>query len=443
MKKVCSMLIITAFVSQGALWAEPASQSVAGQKELSLERAITLLVENNPAIREAEQSAEAAVARKRQKAGDLFPQIDLAASYTKLSPDPSVDFPGLGLIQFFPEQNYDAHIVARQTLFDFGKKWDTYKATKYSSEAAKNAARAVKSNLKLQTVYTFYSILLLQKSIEVQNQELKSLNEYLEITQKKLASGTATGFDVLTIQVKLEEAKNKKIDLENNCAKQLITMRRLICLPDSDSEAVTGDLQVQSEPIDTASFLALAAQERPELKAARATTVSAKMLLGSSRSERYPSINLFYEYGYKNGYLPDLAAIVQDTVAGARFDMPLFGGFTTYNKIKEAQAQHASLQAREKDMEGLVIAEVKQAASDVETNAKKIDAAVLHVKLAQEAVSQAKVRFENGVITNLDMLNADNALAEAKLLQLQANFNYIVSRETLKKAAGIEPGTKN
>jgi outer membrane protein len=443
MKKVLIVLPVIALLSQVVFSAGPMSQNPGGNAELSLEKTISLLLENNPVLKEADQTAQAAAARSQQKAGELLPQIDIEASYAKLSPDPTIAFPGLGELQFFPEQNYDAHIIAKQTLFDFGKKWDSYKAARYSYQAAQDGAAAVKANLVLQAKYTFYSIVFLQKSIEVQEQELKSLREYVEITQKKLASGTATNFDVLTIQVKLEEAKNKKVDLENSLAKQSITLKRLLCLPDEAQGTVNGELTVFTEKIDVQSYIALALKERPELNAARNVSMSAKMQLGSVGSERYPALNIFYEYGYKNGFFPDLSATVQNTVAGAQFEMPIFGGFKTCNKIKEAKANYAANQSKEKDTEGLVVAEVKQAVSDVETNIEKIEATELHVKLALEAVTQAKVRFENGVITNLDILNAETALDEAKLLQLQANFNYLVSMEMLKKSAGIEIETKN
>jgi outer membrane protein TolC len=438
MKKVFLNVLMFVILTQRALCvsAHPESQVPANTLELSLDKTISLLMENNPEIKEADQTAQAALFRSKQKAGDLLPQVELDASYAKLLPDPTIAFPGFGNLQFFPEDNYDVHIIARQTLYDFGKKWDSYKATKYDYEAILNNAIAIKSNLIVQTKYTFYSIIFLQKSIAVQEQSMKSLNEYVEITQKKLANGTATDFDVLTIQVKLEEAKNKKVDLENKLAKQMITLRRLICVAEGMNVSINGDLQVQTEAIDTQSYLTIALKQRPELMAAHNMVSSAKMQMGSARSERYPALNLFYEYGYKNGYFLDLATIEENTAAGVEFQMPLFGGFKISNKIKEAEANYASIQSKEKNTGAIVAAEVMQAVSDVETNIKEIEAAELHVKLAVEAESQAKVRFANGVITNLDMLNAETALDEAQLLQLEANFNYLVSIEMLKKASG-------
>jgi outer membrane protein TolC len=105
-------------------------------------------------------------------------------------------------------------------------------------------------------------------------------------------------------------------------------------------------------------------------------------------------------------------------------------------QISEAKANLESASSQLKDATDSVISEVRQAVSDYRASIERMKATEFNVQLASEAVSQAKVRYENGVITNLDMLNAETSLAEAKLMNLQAIYRYIISKENLKKAAG-------
>ena len=81
---------------------------------------------------------------------------------------------------------------------------------------------------------------------------------------------------------------------------------------------------------------------------------------------------------------------------------------------------------------------MRQAVSEARASMDKIKASELNVQLAQEALSQAKVRYESGVITNLDLLNAETSLAQANLLHLQALYNYTLSRIALNKAIGVD-----
>jgi len=71
-----------------------------------------------------------------------------------------------------------------------------------------------KTNLSLQTIRVFYTIILLQKSMKVQDEQIEALNQHLSVTQKRVAAGTATSFDVLTTQVRVAGAQNQKVDIQ-------------------------------------------------------------------------------------------------------------------------------------------------------------------------------------------------------------------------------------
>jgi outer membrane protein TolC len=445
-------LIFIIFVSFFLIMPSFAAEAVM-HAPLTINEVLSLVLKNNPIIKQAEEAVNGAHARTNQKLGAFYPSLDIDATYTRLDPDPAIAFPGLGVMQLFAAENYDTHIALHQKLFDFGKTSGSFKSAKYSQKSVENSAVAIKTNLAFETIQIFYSIILLEQSIDVQEQELKSLNEYLAITQKKLDSGSATSFDVLTIQVKVEEAKDAKIDLENNLTKSFIALKRLAGLEDKNTFDIRGDLTADTADMINAAqsrkdniydtlnedlLVKEALENRPELKAAQNRMQAANMQLGAAKSDNYPSIDLLFEYGKKNGYLPDLNEQLENTVAGAQFKMPIFNGLKTHNQIKEAKAAYMSTQASVEDARNMAVSDVQQIVSDIHTNIEKIKAAELHVKLAEEAVSQAKIRYQSGVITNLDLLNAETALDQAKLLHLKALYSYIISRENLKKAVGAK-----
>jgi outer membrane protein TolC len=103
---------------------------------------------------------------------------------------------------------------------------------------------------------------------------------------------------------------------------------------------------------------------------------------------------------------------------------------------KEAEANMQSASLKTQDIYKSILTEIKQVISDVKTNYDKLNAAKLHVKLAEDAVEQSKVRFENGIITNLDLINAETSLAKARLLFSQAQYSYTISQYALKRAVG-------
>jgi outer membrane protein len=429
MKKI----IILAFVFASAFrW------GYAGETAVNLGQALNKVYSNNPAIKEAEEAVNAAKARVGEKKSGYLPVIGIEGSYVHLDPDPQINFPGFGLVQMFPADNYDAHAFLRQTLLDFGRTSSAVGAAKYSYDAAKKNLEIVKINLTFQTIQTFYSVLLLKQSVAVQQEQINSLKEALTLAIKKVSSGSATLFDELTTKVKLAEAQSQKIDIENMLRKNEITLARLMGSVSSDNIEITGEFYNKTINLDEKSLISAAEQNRAEYKLAKDNENTAKSQLSASKAENYPSVLADFSYGSKNGYFPILADVKQNTVASAQLTFPLFNGLRTYHQVLESEANYAAARERTREAEDLIVAEVRQAVSEARASMDKIRASELNVQLAQEALSQAKVRYESGVITNLDLLNAETSLAQANLLHLQALYNYTLSKIALNKAVGAE-----
>jgi len=416
----------------------PFYSAYAEETAVNIAKALDLVYSNNPAIRQAQEAVNASKARLGGKKSGYYPVIAIEAAYAHLDPDPVIDFPGLGALQLFPVDNYDAHASLRQTLWDSGRTSSAARAAGYSFEAARKNLELVKISLTFQTIQAFYSVLLLEQSVAVQQQQMDSLQEALDLTTKKIASGSSTQFDELTTRVKLAEAESQKIDIVNMLRKQQITLSRLMGLDVSGTLKITGEFADKTFELDENALITAAKQDRAELKMAKDNENAAKSQLSASGADNYPTLSADLSYGYKNGYLPELEAIKQNTVAAAQLSFPLFNGLKTYNQVAESKANYAAARERSLEAEDMIVAEVRQAVSEARASMDKIKATELHVQLAQEALKQAKVRYESGVITNLDLLNAETSLAQANFLRLQALYNYTLSRVALNKAVGAE-----
>ena len=413
------------------------SSAVPGTVAIDLDGALARALKDNPSIRQAEAAVDAAEARVRQKQSGYYPLIDAEAKYTRLDPDPAIAFPPFGTIQFFPANNYDAHLGLYQTVYDFGKTSSIVAVSRSGREAAKYGLELTKTDIAFRAIRSFYTVLLLEQSMLVQDQQISSLDEYFSIVKKKVASGTATNFDALTIEVKLSEEKNQKFDIANALEKQKIALKRLLGIKDDSDIELKGEFSDEPVALDETGLISGARAGRPELKIAAENEAAAAEKLRVAKTDGNPSINVGFMYGEKNGYFFDLSEMRKNTVGFVQADMQLFNGFKSSNMVREADANLSSAKENSRDAEDSVTEEIRQSISDVRADMEKIDAYKLHVRLAEQAVEQAKVRYENGIITNLDLLNAQTSLAQANLLYLQSLYNYEMSRVSLRKAAGL------
>jgi outer membrane protein len=294
----------------------------------------------------------------------------------------------------------------------------------------------VKTGLAFQTIQTFYTILYLQQSIQVQDEQINALNQHLLTTQKKVQSGSATDFDVLTTEVRVSAAETQKIDVENELRKQEVAFRRLLDLPPTLPVNLRGDFSLAPIPLKADSLLTVAMQRRIEVRLSEDGEKSAEMQSRIVSLRDMPSLKVNLAYGLKNGYIPDLDVLRGNWVAAIGVQVPIFNGFKTRSQEQESEANLRAARAHTTDVEKAVTSEVLQAVSDVRANLDKIQTSELQVRQAKQAVDMATVRYESGVVTNLDLIDAQTALAQAELFHLQALYHYVLSRYSLDKSIG-------
>ena len=116
----------------------------------------------------------------------------------------------------------------------------------------------------------------------------------------------------------------------------------------------------------------------------------------------------------------------------------MFNGFRTRSEIEETEAELGAARSHTLDVSRRVVTEVQQAAANVRASRAKLEAAELQVRQADEAVALARVRYRAGVITNLDVLDAETSLAEAKLVELEARYHLVTTNFALQRAVGAQ-----
>jgi len=427
------LAFLAALIFLAPAWAGANGQ---GTDSLTVGEAVRRAVENHPLVDQASQTIRAARARIAESRSAYYPFIEAELSYTRLGPVPELTFPGLGAFKLYPENNFDEHLSLRQTVYDFGKTDAAVSMSRSGVRLARDNLAFVKTTLAFQTIQSFYAVLFLRESIVVQDQQIDALVQHLSATQKKQQSGTATDFDVLTTQVRIAAAQNRKIDLRNNLERQEASFRRFIGLPPGEEVRLRGAFDTALISLNDDSLMAAAGERRIELKQSADAERAAVLQERFASKRDNPAISVNLAYGAKNGFQPDIDEQLGNWVLGIEARVPIFDGFLTSSSRREARAALRAAEARTRDVERLVVAEVQQAISDARSAAEKIGTSELQVEQARQALDMAIVRYESGVITNLDVIDAEAALAEARLSYLQSLYLYEVSRYALERAVG-------
>jgi outer membrane protein len=406
---------------------------------LVLENVILTVIQSHPTVKAAEEALNAADAKIALAKSAIMPNIDASATYSRVGPVPSIPFPINGVVQnfqLFPSDNFNASLNFNETIYDFGK---TTKSIEFESENKKLAEQGIdqaKQKLSLLVLNTFFSLVYLQDGINIKKEQLKTLQEHLEFVQKKVHTGSATQYEILTTQVKISGIESQLIDLETGAKVQLSVLNTLMGQSENTYHPVKKTFSVQLPLINADSMISYAEQNRYEMKMAKQKEVVSQFRYNMIKSEVAPSINIFASGGGKNGYVPELNVFKLNFAAGFGIRVPIFDGTRTHNNLLQASSSIKTANYETEIVHRNITNEVVENQANLSSSQKKLEQASLQVAQAEKASSLAKVSYQSGAITNLDLLDATTGLSESRLLLLKARIDHALSIYKLKLSLG-------
>ena len=429
-------LTLSLAISQPAVAQSPAATAGLGDS-LDLSTAVRSAITTNPGITTLEEELNAAASRVAQTQGGFLPQITGTAIYTRIDPVVKLQLsPDAPAFQFAPNNNYDTHITLQYGLLDFGKKDATYNLAESRRLTAQDNIEVTRRDLAFAAVQSYYNILFARESIKVQNAQIASLQAHRAEMQKRVEGGVSTKFDVTTTDVRITQAQNTKIDLQNQLENQQVQLARLLHKPQTAVAPVRGTFAYQPQPVDVPAALNQAFDQRPEIKLARDGENSATLNLKLVEKSNMPLLGIGGQIGGKNGYLPAIDKYRFNTVGQIQLNVPIYDGGRNKNQRVEALAGIRGAQSRIADIQEQIRADVSQAANNMQAATARYDNSLLQINQATDALTRAKARYRYDVGSNLDVLDAETSLAQARLARLQAIYNYTLGQYQLKRATG-------
>ncbi len=431
-------LFITAAIlmtGRACLAAEGAPAHIVTPAVLTLGDAVRLTREHNPKALHAREGVNAADASVTRSRSAWFPQVSVRAGYRYIDPVSAMPFNG-STMQFVPHDNYDARIGAEMLLFDFGRTGRSVDLAKSGRSTASHQRDMALRELSLATVQAFYSVLFLDEAIRVQDKEITALRQNLDHMKKRYDEGVATRFDLLSTEVRLAEAGNRKIDLEAQLDNRRIDLRRLCGLDAKAPLELKGSIEVTKADLEATKAAAGAVEQRPELLIAMENSRAAQFRKSLAAKEGLPKIVGSASWGTTNGYQPDIDKMRTNVAAGVGLELPIFTGFRTSASTREAAAMMRAAGQERIDTEQMVRAEIGKSLNDLRSSAEKVGATSLQVSQADLAARHARVRYLNGLATTLDLLDAEARLAGSELANLQARYEYVLNSFAARRASG-------
>ena len=285
----------------------------------------------------------------------------------------------------------------------------------------------------------FYSIILAREVVKVRTEALDLLTRHLETTRKKYDVGVVSRFDVLRSEVEVANARPPLIAAKKDLALAGETLKRVLGVDVGEPFEIEGELTFAEETVDIDGLLKQADEASPELVIARKTERIAAKNVNMAVGEFLPTVTTYARY---EGTTYDFSWYRDDWqwdwTAGVMMTVPVTDLLVTAAKVKEARANYTKARVGMLDTENKVKLDIKGAYYDLVGAREIVESQRLNIDMATEAVKIAEVRYDNGISTLLELMDAQLALTSARLNWLNALFGYEESKARIRKIVGSQ-----
>ncbi|HWR53851.1 MAG TPA: TolC family protein [Bryobacteraceae bacterium] len=405
--------------------------------DLTMEGALSRALRYNLALTEGSENVRIQRAARLRALSLLLPNVaarpSIAGQQVNLAAFGFSGFPGMPSV-VGPFNVYDARGSASVTLLNV-RDLGNYRAAREEVAAAEFAVKDAREQVVVIVTTLYLQAVAGTARVEAQRSQVATAGAAYRQALARKDAGTVPGIDVLRAQVQWQAEQQQLIFYEGEFEKQKLNLARAIGLPPGQTFRLADGAPYTPLPPDTTleSTLDRAYRERSDYRAAEALVRAAELSKSAARAGFLPSAGVDANYGVI-GNSP--ARMHGSFSVAAAVNIPIFQGGRVRADVEAADAALRQRRAELDDLRGKIDAEVRTAFVDLTSASRQVDVAVQNTALARQQLEQAQDRFAAGVTNNLEVVQAQQAVALANENHIAALYAFNAAKAALVRARG-------
>jgi len=418
----------------------PEDKPTPGVLQLTFSDAIERALRQNLAGLLSEYNTIQARGEKWQKLSDLLPNVngDVQEAVEKQSLE------ALGLRQFpgvmgpLPRTTgrfsyFDVRASGTQRVFDW-KSIQKYRSATVGESVAKFNLKDARDLVVLATGSTYLQAIAGSARVETAQAQVGTAKALYNKAIAQQQAGVAPAIDTLRAQVEFQMRQQQLIAATNDFAKQKISLARVIGLATGQEFVLVDKAPYEAFPIpDLETTLQRAYSLRSDYKAARDRLLAAQLERSAATAGYFPTVDLAANYG-EIGAVP--GDVLPTYAVFATLNIPIFQGGKVHGDVLKAEASLRQAQAQMADVRGQIDQDIRDALLDLKSSSDQVEVAQSSVNLAEQALTQSQDRFSAGVTDNLEVVQAQEALAAAHEGLISSLYLHNLAKVSFARALG-------
>lgn len=383
-------------------------------EDLKLTDILSQYLKNNKTLKSLKNQSEAKKYLINKAESLKYPSLDLDISYTLLDSEPRTKT-ALGSMAVGEDKYLKGQLVLSYIIYDFGKRDNIINKAVLDKDITNLYIKKEINDQSLTISKLFYQLLSLEKTKEIFEEELKSLQEHKKRIDGFFEVGLVTRNEVLQIDVEINNTKQKIIKTNNDIQNLKETLRLLT--------GIEGDYKlIDNIEIDESTITEeIKTDTRPEIEIAKRLLYLKNIQLKETDSDYYPKFYAGTGINYEeNRYrVNDYNYFL---TLGMKIN--LYSGSSTTNEKLAITKEIEEQKERVNLAKDIVLTDIRQSINDIKTAENRKEVAKTAINQTEENLKIQQGKYEEHLIPATDLIDATLLLSRAKLNYILAFYEY-------------------
>ena len=397
--------------------------------ELDLQTALQRAPTSNFQILLSEEAITSQEEATRIARSGLYPRVSLEATQSR-SMNPNLgalsrSIPGIP--NRFYNDRFDALVRARLALFDAGT-WDDFKISKLSLQATRNQVDYAVQQILQRIAISFFTHWRNERRLNVIDANLERDELLLRIARDQQEAGVATALDVTRAEVRFATNELARLQQETMVMGSALDLKRILNIPLQTDMVIKSHPEALMDPYTefSAGRFEQVLNRRADYQQLLIQVERESLALKATRRERLPSLFVGGEWGYASESWSD--DMEEQWAIQVGLSVPLFEGFRLDAQTRQAASLFRQRELELRDLRQEIEAEYRFSLQNLQSSLRQVAVAKRAVALNIREFDLARIRFEEGVADNSDVVTAQAALADAEDALVEAEYQYVQAR---------------
>lgn len=415
----------------------------------TVQQAIEYALKNETNVKNAQIETQIAQAKINELIGVGLPQVKGTADINKFIEIPTSFVPGeffggepgtYAPVQFGQNYSASAGLSASQLLFD-GSYLVGLQASRTYADLSRKGLQQSKIDVAVNVSKAYYFVLVVEERFKQLESDIQRIAKLKSDTKALFDNGFVEKIDYDRVELNynlLESARNQTKRVVENSYLLLkfqmgMDLKTPITLTEKIDDVMPDIAVINTDSVQVSSRIEYSILETQH----RLTELDVK----KNQFSRLPSLVLFGNVS-ANASRNEFNIFNTDykwyptAIIGASLSVPIFGGFTKYAQTKQARLSQLKVENAFYALEQGIKLEFNNAVTGLKNNIDNLETQKKNRELAREIARVSKIKYDQGVGSNLEVVDAETSLREAEANYYTALLETIISKIELDKASG-------